>query len=111
MSRRVLLRGDHTLADPHYTLQIAYGWSDEHLHRILLHGREYGIPRSGGPSYTGDAREVRLDDLGLRQRERFVYEYDFCDHRQHEIRVEQIAPSDAATRYPGLHRRPAGRAT
>jgi hypothetical protein len=98
--RRLLLRGDHTLADLHYALQIAFGWSDEHLHRFLLHGREHGIPRSGGPWYTGDAREVRLDDLGLRPRERFLYEYDFFDHWQHEIRVEQIGPLDAATRYP-----------
>lgn len=98
--RRLLLRGDQTLADLHYVLQIAFGWSDEHLHRFLLHGREYGIPRSGGPWYTGDAREMPLGDLGLRPRERFVYEYDFLDHWQLEIRVEHIGPLDAATPYP-----------
>lgn len=98
--RRLLLCGDHTLADLHYVLQIAFGWSDEHLHRFLLHGREYGIPRVGGPWYTGDARAVRLSDLGLRPRERFIYEYDFTDGWQHEVRVEQIIPLDAADRYP-----------
>lgn len=101
--RRLLLRGDQTLADLHYALQIAFGWSDEHLHRFLLHGREYGIPRAGGPWYTGDARTVRLGDLGLRARERFLYEYDeydFCDHWQLEIRVEQIGPLEGATSYP-----------
>jgi len=98
--RRLLLRGDHTLADLHYVLQIAFGWSDEHLHRFALHGREYGIPRLGGPWHTGDARDVRLVDLGLRPGDRFLYEYDFTDNWRHEIRVEQIGPLDDATRYP-----------
>jgi len=98
--RRLLLRGDHTLADLHYVLHIAFGWSDEHLHRFALHGREYGIPRLGGPWYTGDAREVCLADLGLRPRERFLYEYDFTDNWWHEMRVEQIEPPDGAMCYP-----------
>ena len=48
--RRLLLRGDHTLADLHAALQIAFGWSDAHLHRFVLHGRDYGIHCPGGPS-------------------------------------------------------------
>jgi hypothetical protein len=31
--RRLLLRSDHSIADLHYTIQIAMGWSDTHLHR------------------------------------------------------------------------------
>jgi hypothetical protein len=98
--RRLLVPGDHTLADLHDALQIAFGWSDEHLHRFALHGRDYGIPRLGGPWYAGDARDVRLADLGLRPRERFLYEYDFTDSWRHEIRVERIGPPDGALCYP-----------
>jgi hypothetical protein len=32
--RRVLVRTDNTLADLHYILQIAFSWTDFHLHRF-----------------------------------------------------------------------------
>jgi hypothetical protein len=38
----LLVRGDSTIADLHQTLQIAFGWSDEHLHRFVIHGHEHG---------------------------------------------------------------------
>jgi hypothetical protein len=31
-----------------------------------------------------------LADLGLRPRERFLYEYDFTDGWQHDVRVERM---------------------
>jgi hypothetical protein len=46
--RRLLVPGDSSIADLHATLQLALGWSDEHLHRFVIHGREYGIARVGG---------------------------------------------------------------
>lgn len=98
--RRFLVHGDSTIADLHYLLQIAFGWSDTHLHRFRIHGREYGIARSGGLAFPDDPHHVRLTDLTLRPREHFVYEYDFHDRWQHDIRVEQILPFDPACHYP-----------
>jgi hypothetical protein len=87
--RRVLVRGDSTLADLHAVLQAAFGWSDAHLHRFKIHGREYdGI------------YEVRLADLGLRVTERFVYDYDLGDLWRHDIRVEQILDGEVGRTYP-----------
>ena len=40
--RRMLVRSDSSIADLHYTLQIAFDWSDFHLHRFLIRGKEYG---------------------------------------------------------------------
>jgi hypothetical protein len=37
--RRLLVRGDSTIADLHHLLQIAFGWSDAHLHRFVIHGK------------------------------------------------------------------------
>ena len=37
--RRILVRSDNTIADLHATLQLALGWSDDHLHRFVIHGR------------------------------------------------------------------------
>ena len=92
--RRLLVRSDASIADVHRTLQIAFGWSDEHLHRFVIHGRAYG------EDGCADPRRVRLADLGLRVRERFVYEYDFADGWQHDVRVEQFLSLESGRHYP-----------
>ena len=40
--RRLLVRSDSTITDLHYIMQIAFGWSDEHLNRFHIHGQDYG---------------------------------------------------------------------
>ncbi len=98
--RRLVARSDSTIAGLHHVLQIAFGWSDEHLHCFRIHGKEYGIPHVGGMSFADDATTVRLAAFRFRTRERFFYEYDFYDHWVHEIRVEQILPPDPPGIYP-----------
>lgn len=98
--RRLLLRSDQTLADLHDTIQITFGWTDTHLHCFTHRCRDYGIPQIGGPHYTADARDIRLNDLNLRLRERFIYEYDFTDGWTHEIRLERRLPLDKEHTYP-----------
>jgi hypothetical protein len=43
---------------------------------------------------------IKLSDLCLRVKEKFLYEYDFIDQWRHLIRVEAILPSEADQRYP-----------
>lgn len=91
--RRIKVRSDNTIADLHYIIQIAMGWTDSHLHRFIIHGKDYGIAQIGGISFSDDPRKVKLADLGWRVKERFLYEYDFGDYWQHQIRVEKILTS------------------
>jgi hypothetical protein len=89
------------VADLHATVQIALGWSGEHLHRFVIQGRQYGHDSCIDP------RRVQLAALGLRVGERFLYEYDFTDNWQHDIRVEQVLPLAPGRIYPrciGGHR-------
>ncbi|MHB8454951.1 MAG: plasmid pRiA4b ORF-3 family protein [Acidiferrobacterales bacterium] len=86
--RRLLVRSDSTIADLHDTLQIAFGWSDEHLNLFHVHGQNYGVYHDGGMSFATDPKQIRLCDFKFRINERFLYEYDFGDGRQHEVRVE-----------------------
>jgi hypothetical protein len=72
--RRLLVRTDSTLADLHDVLQIAFGWSDFHLHRFRIHGRDYGVNRLGGLGFSHDARSVRLADFQFRPHEWFLHE-------------------------------------
>ena len=68
---RLLVRSDSTIADLHYTLQIALGWTDVHLHCFHIHGKDYGIAQLGGLSFADDPEKVYLADFGFRRRERF----------------------------------------
>ncbi len=94
--RRLLVRSDSSIADLHTTLQLALGWSDEHLNRFVVHGREYGVAHPGGLWFRDDPHEVRLVDLGLRVGERFLYEYDFMDRWCHDVRVEGAGATRSA---------------
>ena len=98
--RRLLVRSDSTIADLHYTLQIAFGWSDSHLHCFHIHGKDYGVGHPGGMSFTDDPETIHLARFQFRARERFFYEYDFNDNWRHEVRVEHILPLDPRRTYP-----------
>jgi hypothetical protein len=74
--RRLLVPAETSIADLHEILQIAFGWSDEHLHRFTIHAVEYGLWRPGSAGFSRDSRQVRLDSFGLRRGERFTYEYN-----------------------------------
>jgi hypothetical protein len=73
------------------------GWDDEHLHRFRIHGQDYGIDYIEGMSFDEDAEPVPLSRFGFCPTERFLYEYDFTDGWQVEVRVEKVideAPSE-----------------
>src|SRR5499426_1510600 len=97
---RLLVRAETSIAELHHILQLIMGWTDSHLHRFLIHGKEYGIAYEGGVGFADDPRRIRLADYCFRLRERFLYQYDFRDNWQHDIRVEQIVAADPKRTYP-----------
>jgi hypothetical protein len=98
--RRLLLRSDHTIADLHYAIQIAMGWNDAHLNRFHIHGKDYGVAHEGGLTFSDDPDRVCLAQFGLRLRERFLYEYDFYDGWQHDVRLEKVLPLNSKRLLP-----------
>lgn len=74
--------------------------SDSHLHRFRIRGKEYGIARVGGVSFSSNPHEVHLADLRLRTNERFLYEYDFNDWWEHQLRLDKNLPFDSKHTYP-----------
>ena len=88
--RRVKVSSDSTIADLHYIIQIIMGWKEEHLHQFLIHGVHYGISYPGTGGFVGNAHEIKLAKFGLREREKFRYEYNFNCSWKHQIRVEAI---------------------
>lgn len=102
--RRMLIRSDLTLFGLHRAIQIAFGWEDYHLHAFKVHGRHFGTQWTGQRHYLVEdgkvLRELTLADLSLRLRQRRVYEYDFGDFWEHEIRVETREAPSADKLYP-----------
>ena len=92
--RRLQVPETTTLAELHRVIQVAMGWEDYHLHRFQIHGRDYG----GGGFTSGASERVPLSEFAFRPGDTFLYEYDFGDAWEHEVRVEDLlgaAPKSA----------------
>lgn len=98
--RRLLIRSDSTLTDLHHTLQIAFGWSDFHLHQFRIRGCHYSISDCWVTDLAADGSQVKLADFQFRTNERFLYEYGFGDLWQHEVRIERRLTIDEKRIYP-----------
>ena len=97
--RRLLVPAETSIADLHTVLQTAFGWTDEYLHRFVVHGVEYGANPVAGP-FRDDARQIRLGGLGLRITERFTYHYNFTADWLLDLRLEQRLPATTGRLYP-----------
>jgi hypothetical protein len=98
--RRLHVPSNSSIAMLHDLLQIAFDWSDFHLHRFVIRGKEYGVRRMGCTTFTTDARKGLLSQFGFRVNERFLYEFYFGDLWQHQIRFEGIQPIREKKIYP-----------
>jgi hypothetical protein len=70
--RRLEVDGATTLEDLHEVLQIAFGWTDWHLHQFVVDGIAYGAPDTVFVSSLRDERRMRLRDVLFRSREGMV---------------------------------------
>jgi hypothetical protein len=97
--RRLLVPADLKLSGLHTVLQTAMGWEESHLHCFRHAGTTYEpkAERQLGdfflPKRSKDETKVRLADLLRVEGDWLVYEYDFGDSWEHEVRVEKILPA------------------
>ena len=63
---------------------------------------EYGDPRVLEEMEGEDARRVTLASLVRGEKAKFLYEYDFGDSWDHDLRIEKVLPwtRGSATRVP-----------
>ena len=98
---------DCTLAELHYIIQAAMGWTNSHLHEFTIDGNRYSIPHpfgdepepelGAGPT---DSTDVWLSDLIDTKGDSFSYLYDFGDSWEHTITLEGIEESKLSRDYP-----------
>ena len=88
--RRILVRSNVSLATLNFTIQLAMGWENRHLHRFIAGDKVYGVPH---PEYhfrmRSDLRAF-LYNIAPEVGDEFKYEYDFGDGWLHTVLVEKI---------------------
>ncbi len=101
--RRLLVRGDASLALLHAAIQVAMGWTNSHLHQFIIGKNTYSDARMdedmgfGGPPVLNEGK-FTLMQVAPKEKAKFIYEYDFGDSWEHVITVEKIHGPDAANK-------------
>jgi hypothetical protein len=113
ISRVIEIRGDQTLEQLHEAIFKAFDRWDEHLYEFQFgkrpfdpDGPNYGVPDGPrGKKKAGDARTIKLDDLGLTPERVFGYWFDFGDDWFHQVQVERIEQAIPTVTYPRVIKR------
>ncbi len=87
--RRLRVPGLVTLGGLHVVVQIAFGWSGEHLHELRVGQKRFGARANDAGSRVYDEHLAYLDTVA-KQGSSLEYHYDFGDGRVHDIVVEKV---------------------
>jgi hypothetical protein len=98
--RRLELASDLFLDQVHQVIQVAFGWTNSHLHQFGSGPGKYSpeterylCPFQVEDGETGIPEEdVRLDEVLADVGDKLFYDYDFGDDWQHTIKLEAILP-------------------
>lgn len=101
--RRLLVPAAIKLPKFHAVLQLAFGWTNSHLHAFRLDDDVYEAiyPDDWDQDFAGsgqrhDEKKFRLCDLLHAPDDYLIYEYDFGDSWQHEVVLDKILPASGA---------------
>lgn len=98
--RRLLVRETLWLTRLHDCIQVAFDWYDYQTHVFTVDDVRFGNPARKDEAPVEDDRDVTLVDLELGSRARLLYEYNFGEGWQVEIRVEKVIPVEKGVTYP-----------
>ena len=103
--RDIEILDSQTLDDLHLAIQKAYNWANDHLYAFYMSGKPYDSLTEIMCDWNEDAEppttsQVRLWELGLRPRQRFLYLFDFGDEWHHDIRFLKRVEQVEGAQYP-----------
>jgi hypothetical protein len=103
--RKIRLSDDMTLDDFHGAIQGSFGWENSHLHafRMSRRRRYSGIETDEMDPFADeqdDSNSVTIKMVVALREKKFIYEYDFGDSWNHEIKIVSVEPLAKALRYP-----------
>ncbi len=102
--RTIEIAENQTLDDLHHAVRRAVRFGEDHLYSFFMSGRawddrtEYASPYGEGRS----AARMRIGDLRLRMKQRFLYLFDYGDEHRFEVQLTATNPDAPKGRYPKL---------
>ena len=75
-------------------------WTNSHLHQFMKDGECYSEPSPDDELETIDYLKIKLSAMLKKEKDTFMYEYDFGDGWEHTLILEKILPFDLKTKYP-----------
>ena len=97
VTRRMVITEQASLAQLHAALQVAFGWSDEHLYVFRIRGWQFGDPaRAIELALAGGGVEKPLAAFGFEINETFQHNYNLCIPWKVDCRIESrsVVPMD-----------------
>jgi hypothetical protein len=89
VTRRIHIAEQASLGELHAALQVAFGWSDEHLYAFQIRGWQFGDPaRALELALAGGAVDIPLAAFEFEIGEPFLYRYNLFVPWEIECRIE-----------------------
>ena len=89
VTRRLLITEQASLTQLHATLQVAFGWSDEHLYSFQIRGWQFGDPaRAIELALAGGGVDIPLAAFVFEINETFRYQYNLFVPWEIDCRIE-----------------------
>ena len=99
--RHLQVPGNANLGWLHAVIQVAFGWTNSHLHQFrhgerIISDPAFELDRPEDSPPVLDERKVSLMQNALQVGDEISYEYDFGDSWEHRVTVVKVLPPDAA---------------
>jgi hypothetical protein len=88
VTRRLLVSEQASLAQLHAVLQVAFGWSDEHLYTFQIRGWQFGDPSRAILALAGGGVDIPLAAFAFEINESFRYQYNLFVPWEMDCRIE-----------------------
>ncbi len=101
--RTIEIAENQTLHDLHDAIQEAVDFDADHLYSFYMSGKAWDSETEHASPYAdsrSSAARVRIGDLGLRMKQRFLYLFDYGDEHHFEVQLVGINPDAPREQYP-----------
>lgn len=100
--RELSFSANHTMADLHDLILQSFSFDDDHLYAFFMDGQPWSQDSIMSPDAMDriSADTVKIGDLNLEEKQRFVYLYDFGDEYLFDVIVTDINEQDPTLMRP-----------
>jgi len=113
VSRTIELRGDDTLDMLHEAIFVAFDRYDPHMYEFQAGGKEpmdhaagrYVLPMAMEDDFgdiAGNVETTTIGSLGIKEKDTFLYWFDFGDDWWHRIKIASVAEKAPEGKYPKI---------